>query len=194
MVCRGYAIRASGTGQGSHGRHPRRHGVDRPRQRPNSAHRPDRQPPARRAAPHQRRLDAARPEQCQRNVCQRHARARVRASETRRPDQAWQHADDLRGRRLDRTTLRREHPRGSCHASTADLATVDSAVVASVPSAEDSVILAAPDTEYAVKSWKAVNELTDAIGSLLPPDQLLQRVMDIIFEEVPAERGVRVPA
>ena len=72
----------------------------------------------------------------------------------------------------------------------ADLATVDSAVVASVPSAEDSVILTAPDTEYAVKSWKAVSQLSDAIGSLLPSDQLLQRVMDIIFEEVPAERGV----
>jgi two-component system NtrC family sensor kinase len=72
----------------------------------------------------------------------------------------------------------------------ADVAVADSAVVASVPSAEDSVVLAAPDTAYAVKSWKAVRELTDAIGSLLPPDQLLQRVMDIVFEEVPAERGV----
>lgn len=67
---------------------------------------------------------------------------------------------------------------------------VDSAVVASVPSADDSVVLAAPDTAYAVKSWKAVRQLTDVIGSLLAPDQLLQRVMDIVFDEVPAERGV----
>ncbi len=63
-------------------------------------------------------------------------------------------------------------------------------VVVSVPSADDSVIMAAPDTAYAVKSWKAVRELSDVISSLLAPDQLLQRVMDIVFEEVPAERGV----
>ncbi|MFQ5806576.1 MAG: ATP-binding protein [Phycisphaerae bacterium] len=72
----------------------------------------------------------------------------------------------------------------------ADRLAVDSSVVASVPSADDSVVLAAPDTAYAVKSWKAVRELTDVIGSLLAPDQLLQRVMDIVFEEVPADRGV----
>jgi two-component system NtrC family sensor kinase len=67
---------------------------------------------------------------------------------------------------------------------------VDSSVVASVPSADDSIVMAAPDTAYAVKSWKAVRELTDVIGSLLAPDRLLQRVMDIVFEEVPADRGV----
>ncbi len=72
----------------------------------------------------------------------------------------------------------------------ADDIPVDSAVVASVPSSDDSVVLAAPDAAYAVRSWKAVRELTDVIGSLLAPDQLLQRVMDIIFEEVPADRGV----
>ena len=66
----------------------------------------------------------------------------------------------------------------------------DSSVVASVPSVDDSVVLAAPDTAYAVKSWKAVRELTDVIGSLLKPDRLLQRLMDIVFEEVPADRGV----
>ncbi len=63
-------------------------------------------------------------------------------------------------------------------------------VVARVPSSEDSVVLPTPDTTYAVKSWKAVRELTDVIGTFLTPDQLLHRVMDIIFEEVPAERGV----
>jgi two-component system NtrC family sensor kinase len=71
-----------------------------------------------------------------------------------------------------------------------DAVPVDSSVVATVPSVDDSVVLAAPDTAYAVKSWKAVRELTDVIGSLLQPDRLLQRVMDIVFEEVPADRGV----
>ena len=72
----------------------------------------------------------------------------------------------------------------------ADSEPVGASVVVSVPSADDSVVMAAPDTAYAVKSWKAVRELTDVIGSLLSPEQLLQRVMDIVFEQVTAERGV----
>jgi signal transduction histidine kinase len=67
---------------------------------------------------------------------------------------------------------------------------VDSAVVASVPSSEDSVVLAAPETAYAVKAWNVMRELTDVIGSLLPADQLLARVMDIIFQETEVDRGV----
>ncbi len=67
---------------------------------------------------------------------------------------------------------------------------IDSAIVSSVVSNEDSVILAAPDTAYAVKAWKVIRDLTDVIGSFLSPDQLLARVLDIIFEEVEAERGV----
>lgn len=67
---------------------------------------------------------------------------------------------------------------------------LDAAVMASVPANEDSVVMAAPDTAYAVKSWKVMRALTDVIGSLLPADQLLARVLDIIFEEVPADRGV----
>lgn len=72
----------------------------------------------------------------------------------------------------------------------ADNETAGASVLASVPSADDSVVMAAPDTAYAVRSWKAVRELTEAIGTLLSPDQLLQRVMDIVFEQVPADRGV----
>ena len=67
---------------------------------------------------------------------------------------------------------------------------VDSAVLASIPTAEDSIVLSAPDTAYAVKSWRAVRELTDVIGSLLTVERLLQRLMDIVFEQVPADRGV----
>lgn len=67
---------------------------------------------------------------------------------------------------------------------------LDSAVMASVPSNEDSVIMAGPDVAYAVRSWQAMRELTDVIGSLLSPDQLLPRVMDILFEQVEIDRGV----
>lgn len=66
----------------------------------------------------------------------------------------------------------------------------DAAIVASMPSNEDSVIMAAPETAYAVKAWKVIRDLTDVIGSLLTADQLLARVLDIIFEEVEVERGV----
>ncbi len=68
--------------------------------------------------------------------------------------------------------------------------TLDAAVVASVPSNDDSVVLAAPETAYAVKAWNMMRELTEVIGSLLPTDELLPRVMDIIFREVEVERGV----
>ncbi|MGE0479352.1 MAG: ATP-binding protein [Phycisphaerae bacterium] len=67
---------------------------------------------------------------------------------------------------------------------------LDASIMASVPSNEDSVVMAAPDTAWAVKSWGVIRQLTDVIGSLLPTDQLLARVMDIIFEEVEVDRGV----
>jgi len=68
--------------------------------------------------------------------------------------------------------------------------TVDAAVVATVPSNDDSIVLAAPETTYAVKAWNMMRELTDLFGSLLPTELLLQRVMDILFREVDVERGV----
>lgn len=67
---------------------------------------------------------------------------------------------------------------------------LDSSIMASAPSNEDSVIMAAPETASAVKAWKVMRELSDVIGSLLPPEQLLVRVMDIMFEEVEIDRGV----
>ncbi len=68
--------------------------------------------------------------------------------------------------------------------------TVDSAVVSSVPSNEDSVVVAAPETAYTVKAWNMLRELTNVIASLLPQDQLLARVLDLIFQELEVEHGV----
>jgi signal transduction histidine kinase len=67
---------------------------------------------------------------------------------------------------------------------------VDASIVSRVPSNEDSVVMAGPETASAVKAWRVIRQLSDVIGSLLPPDQLLNRVMDIVFEEVPVERGI----
>ena len=67
---------------------------------------------------------------------------------------------------------------------------LDASIVASVPTNEDSVVMAAPETASAVKAWRVLRELSDVISSLLPPDRLLARVMDIIFTEVDVDRGI----
>jgi signal transduction histidine kinase len=67
---------------------------------------------------------------------------------------------------------------------------VDSAVVSSVPSSEDSIVMAAPEAAYALKAWNVMRELTDVIGSLLPPEQLLARVLDILFGELEVDHGI----
>lgn len=66
----------------------------------------------------------------------------------------------------------------------------DAAIMAAVPSSEDSVVLAAPETAYAVKGWNMLRQLTDVSSGLLPKDKLLARVLDVISEEVDVERGV----
>jgi signal transduction histidine kinase len=71
-----------------------------------------------------------------------------------------------------------------------DAGAARASVIASMPSNEDSVIMAAPDTAYAVKSWKAMNDLSLAIGRVLTPHEMLPRVLDIIFEQIAAERAV----
>jgi signal transduction histidine kinase/pSer/pThr/pTyr-binding forkhead associated (FHA) protein len=67
---------------------------------------------------------------------------------------------------------------------------VDSSIMASVPSNEDSVVMAAPETAEAVRAWKVMRQLADVIGHFLPPEQLLARVLDIIFEAIEVDRGV----
>jgi len=69
---------------------------------------------------------------------------------------------------------------------------VDSSLVASVPARDDSLVRtgAGPENTYALKAWNVMRELSEVIGSLLPVRQLLERVMDIIFEQVEVDRGV----
>lgn len=67
---------------------------------------------------------------------------------------------------------------------------LDAAVVTSVPPSPLEVPSASPETLYAVRSWNAMRAVTDVIGSLVSAEQLLPRVMDILFEEVDVERGV----
>lgn len=66
---------------------------------------------------------------------------------------------------------------------------VDASIVASIPSSEDSIVMAAPETASAVRAWRVIRELSDVIGTLLSPDKLLARVLDIIFDEVEVDRA-----
>lgn len=66
---------------------------------------------------------------------------------------------------------------------------LDSAILSSIPTNEDSVILAAPETADAVHAWRVMLQLSEAIGAVLSPEQLLERVMDIIMEQVHVDRG-----
>lgn len=70
---------------------------------------------------------------------------------------------------------------------TADV-NMDSAILASV-GPEDSVIIAGPELADAARAWRVMSELTSAIGAIIDPDQLLERVMDVIAEELPVDRG-----
>ncbi len=67
-------------------------------------------------------------------------------------------------------------------------ANLDSAILASVTS-EDSVVIAGPELAEAARAWKVMSELTAALGAIIDPDQLLERVMDLILEELPVDRG-----
>ncbi|MBI4581696.1 MAG: FHA domain-containing protein [Planctomycetes bacterium] len=67
-------------------------------------------------------------------------------------------------------------------------ANMDSAILASVGT-EDSVIIAGPEIHQAARAWKVMSELTSAIGAIIDPDEMLERVMDVILEELPVDRG-----
>jgi signal transduction histidine kinase len=67
---------------------------------------------------------------------------------------------------------------------------VDSAVVTSVPSSDEGIVLEAPETLHAVKAWKVMRELSGVISSLLPREQLLSRVVDVVFQEMDVDHAV----
>lgn len=66
---------------------------------------------------------------------------------------------------------------------------VDTAIINSVPSSDDSVIMASPVTADAVRAWRIMSQLTEAIAAVPDPDALLNRVMDLLYEELPVDRG-----
>lgn len=66
---------------------------------------------------------------------------------------------------------------------------VDSAILEALPSNEDSVIMASPESAEAIGNLRVLYQLTSAMGSIFDTDQLLERVMDLIFDKVRFDRG-----
>lgn len=66
---------------------------------------------------------------------------------------------------------------------------VDAAIIGTVASNDDSMILASPVAAEAVRAWRVMSSLLEAVGAVASPDELLERVMDILFEELPADCG-----
>ena len=66
---------------------------------------------------------------------------------------------------------------------------VGASIIGSVGAADDSMILATPAAAEAVRSWRVMSALLDAVGAVLSPHQLVERTLDLVFQEVPADRG-----
>ncbi len=66
---------------------------------------------------------------------------------------------------------------------------VEAAIVATMPSMDDSIILAGPESSAAVNNLRLLYQLSTAISSIFDTRQLLEQVMDMIFDNLPADRG-----
>ncbi|MCP4593094.1 MAG: FHA domain-containing protein [bacterium] len=67
-------------------------------------------------------------------------------------------------------------------------ARVDSSILSAIPSCEDSVILAAPETAEAVHAWKLMYQIAEAIGAFVDVGVFLERVTDLICEHFVFDR------
>jgi two-component system NtrC family sensor kinase len=68
---------------------------------------------------------------------------------------------------------------------------MDSAIMHTMPSNDDSVVLAVPEpAAAAAANLKALYQLSAALGSSFNVDQVLEVVMDLVFEHVKADRGI----
>ncbi|MCF7957480.1 MAG: FHA domain-containing protein [Phycisphaerae bacterium] len=66
---------------------------------------------------------------------------------------------------------------------------IESSIMTTVPTMDDSVIIAGPETSNAVGNLRILYELSTAISSIFDHRQLLEKVMDIIFDNLPSDRG-----
>jgi two-component system NtrC family sensor kinase len=68
---------------------------------------------------------------------------------------------------------------------------MDSAIMASVPANDDSMVLAVPEPSAAAASnLKILYQIGTTLGTNFKVDQVLEVVMDLVFEHVKADRGI----
>ncbi|HVT90347.1 MAG TPA: ATP-binding protein [Tepidisphaeraceae bacterium] len=67
---------------------------------------------------------------------------------------------------------------------------MDSSIMHAIPSGDDSMVLAVPEpSAAAMNNLKILYQLGAALGSSFSTDQVLEVVMDLVFESVKADRG-----
>ncbi len=66
----------------------------------------------------------------------------------------------------------------------------DSAIISTLASSDDSVILAAPEPSAAAMAhFRVLLQVATALSSIFDVDQILNKVMDLVFEHLRADRG-----
>ncbi len=66
----------------------------------------------------------------------------------------------------------------------------DSAIISTMASSDDSVILAAPEPSAAAMAhFRVLLQVSTALSAIFDVDQILNRVMDLVFEHLRADRG-----
>lgn len=66
----------------------------------------------------------------------------------------------------------------------------ESSILTAVDASEDSVILQPPETADAVVAWNVIFKIAENIGSIASVDALLERITDILFDHLIADRLV----
>lgn len=66
----------------------------------------------------------------------------------------------------------------------------ESSILTAVDASEDSVILQPPETADAVVAWNVIFKIAENIGSIATVDALLERITDILFDHLIADRLV----
>ncbi len=68
---------------------------------------------------------------------------------------------------------------------------MDSSIINTLPSNDDSMVLAVPEpAAAAIGNLKILYRLSAALGSSFNMDQVLEVIMDLVFEHVKADRGI----
>ena len=66
----------------------------------------------------------------------------------------------------------------------------DSAIISTMASSDDSVVLAAPEPSAAAMAhFRVLLQVSTALAAVFDVDQILNKVMDLVFEQLRADRG-----